>query len=268
MDSNWLELLEPYYIDDDLRALAYEEAKASERQALKTATAYHALQAEDIYSQDCKYQFKNKGFWQNIHKIPCSKVFIICHENYTSPARLIASASLAIFAQVPEIIFINISASNSVHHNILLALELLGLEDAFTVPDISIIENILNLPNMEQNRIIILGDELVHLCDKLQLLNIRYFKDTTSPTLLVPNDIDMLTRDLITFAHPDAIITNNIHIFNHATYINEYNYDDKLATSQIWCKGMEACWQHTQLNKDFFYNIYMATGIILEAEEF
>ncbi len=276
MDASWLEMLEPYAIDDAQRGAAYEDATAEQRQLLKTAIAYHALQGESPHaaSQFCEY--KSKGFWHRCHSAPAPTLVILCGEEYNSPARLVAAAMPALLASVPQILFMQIGATPPA---LLVALELLGMEEAYALPSLDTARELLsylqNAPVHAHNqRLLLLHPQksLSPLLPLVQDLHIPHMEEAKAPHIFMPPTLSTAMKDKVHYAHPDAVIVTSPFDFAHAYYGTEKPSLNLLSQAicqgttlydQHFTEGLEACWHTPHLDKNFFLNHYTMAGTTL-----
>ncbi len=283
MDTAWQKILEPYAIDDDTRAMAYEHASPQQRQMLKTAIAYHALQGEGPSTSSCVLEYKAKGFWQRTHCAPAPTLFILCGEEYVSPARLVAAVMPALLAGVGQCIFVHVSGGKSLAPALLVALELLGLEEAYALSGLEQAKDFIqslaaDTAHIHNQRLLLLHQEqsLASLRHSIQALHMPYFEDKSPPYIFVAPTIDQAMRENIAFAQPDAYPVSNPFDFAHAYYGVERPSQKPLAQSitqgtalyqQHYTQNMEACWHMNGLDKNFFLNHYVVAGTTFDGED-
>ncbi len=280
MTTNWTDILKAYSIEDHIRAEAYEHAGSQERQMLKTAMAYHALDGESPSVQSSVLEHHKQGFWQRKHSAPAPTLFILCGEEYTSPARLVGASMPALLAGVAQIVFMQIGATPPA---LLVALELLGIEEAYTLPDIhTAMQLFRHLGNGEycthNQRLLLLhpGQSLHALRPIIEDVHMPYYEEARPPRIFMAPTLDESMKKRIAFAQPDALITPNPFDFAHAYYGIDRPSQNILA--QAVCQGtalydqhlgphMEGCWHMLGLQKDFFLNHCMMCGITFDSEE-
>ncbi len=283
----WLTHLEPHRIDDALRADAYENTPSAQRQCLKTAIAYHAAsQGESASTQSTFTEHRAKGFWHSVYASPAPTLFVICDTNYTSPARLVAACMPALLAQIPHVVFISLQENaEAVAPALLVALELLGIEDAFCLQNISQCKEVFkSIPQAHQQRILLLGSTLQELRVTAQAYRIPFFEDTVEPHIFISPKTAPSVQDMVFFAHPDAHVVIDNAPYAQAGYGTEELISPMHAKSfahapspsalfseyplceQRWASGMEACWQIQGLSKDFFINRYFTAGTTFSHE--
>ncbi len=283
MDTAWQTFLEPYAIEDDARAMAYERASVEQRQMLKTAIAYHALQGESPSTVSCVLEYKAKGFWQRTHCAPAPTLFILCGEEYVSPARLVASIMPALLAGVGQCIFIHVSNGKQTSPSLLVALELLGLEEAYALPSMEQAKEFMqhlatSFEHIHNQRLLLLHQDqsLAALRHSVQALHIPYFEDKSPPYIFVAPTIEQSMLDNIAFAQPDAVQVAKPFDFAHAYYGVERPSQKPLAQSitqgtalyqQHYTQNMEACWHMSGLDKSFFLNHYVVAGTTFDGED-
>ncbi len=279
MTAHWLTFLEPYTIDDTLRAEAYENATAEQRQLLKTAIAYQALQGECPSAQSQFYEHKNKGFWQRKHSAPAPLLFILCGEEYLSPARLIATTMPALLAGVNQCIFIQIGKPKPA---LLTALELLGIEEAYALPHVSDAMQWLrtlhnDVMHSHNQRLLLLHQEqsLQSLHPMIMDLHMPFFEDARAPHIFLPPTIDESMKSNIHYTQPDAVMVLSPFDFAHAYYgmekpsLNVLSQAISQGTArydQHLTQGMEGCWHISGLCPQFFLNQCVMAGTAFDAE--
>ncbi len=256
----WFTSLEEYRLDDMLLAKAYENTAKQLKQSLKTAIAYQALASESIQEQRIFQDFTKKGFRRQITLRPVPWLIIFCSENFISPAKIIAAAMPAHLAHVP-IIFIS---EKPVHQNILVSLELLGLEDIYCINHeelLSIIKAHNN--NCAQGRLVLLYDnknnadmeKFTALKKSIQfndyLSKLPIFIDNTAPKLVLDINLGQEAKDVINFAHGNAQYITIENCQTADAYYTHKPFND-FNIRQVWGKGMEACWHHINYGQDFF----------------
>ncbi len=260
----WLDFLEEYGVEDAVRAQAYESAQPAQRQCIKTAIAYHALQGESPYGANSFTEYAAQGFRQKIKKRAVPWLLAVSCAEYTSPARLVAMLMPAILLQVP-IFFVSLDTPAP---SILLCLELLGVENVYSLKSTTALLEALqaNACNELSGRCVLMHHNLAicsassvrSLYPVLQSLHIPYFEDHTPPLLYAQQDMAQEQRDLIAFAQPDAQFVLEEQDFAHACYQHTEQRTHH-AYAQIWQKGLEACWVHAHYGKEFYYNsVYCA----------
>ncbi len=280
MSSPWTTLLAPYTIEDTIRAQAYEHAGNQERQMLKTAIAYHALDGESPSVQSSVLEYKNKGFWQRKHSAPAPTLFILCGAEYSSPARLIAATMPALLAGVSRTVFIQIGTPCPA---LLLALELLGIEEAYALPDlIFALEFLRQLDKSElpchNQRLLLLhpAQSLLSLRPMLEDLHMPFYEEARPPRIFMAPTVGESMAQNIGYAQPDAVQTANPFDFAHAYYGVDRPSQNVLAQAvcqgtarydQHLTQGMEACWHMWGLSKDFFLNHCIMAGTTFENED-
>ncbi len=262
----WLAQLEPHRIEDALRGNAYEEATAKQRQCLKTAIAYHALQGEGAQEQRCFSNFAARGFWQEVHTKPADFALVLCAENFCAPARMIAAIMPALLNHVP-VYFISIGQP---HASLLLTLELLGLEEAFAVPTKaadsifeSLFQSLFEVGETQNPRLILLenspDDTLKLVFVQAKALGWPTFEDAQKYQLSLDPSLDQEARESITFAHGPARYVDQYTHEAHAFFIKN-SQGSTQNCPQIWGQGLEGCWQYPNHGKDFFLQKTLTVG--------
>ncbi len=264
----WLEFLDNYSIDDAVRAAAYESATPAERQCIKTAIAYHALQGESPYRANSFTEFAGQGFWHKIKKTAAPWLVAVSSPEYISPARLIAMLMPAILLQVP-VFFVSLDEPAP---SVLLTLELLGIENIYSLKTTHALLEALQAQGeqgalshgrfvlMHHNLAICSPSSVRSLCPALQCLHIPYFEDLKPPVLHVQEGMGQEQRHLIDFAQQDATFTHDTQSFANACYQHTETRSD-YPYAQVWQKGLEGCWVHAQYGKDFYYNFVHSAAI-------
>ncbi len=120
---------EKYRLDDELRALAYENANAVHKAGIKSAIALHFSLIEEFFPH--KKQCAKSAFALKCEKFaPLSSCFIFACD-FSSPALFIAAIMPALLAKSPLVLVFR----HTPHEDILLCLELLGLEQVFYIDE-------------------------------------------------------------------------------------------------------------------------------------
>ncbi len=260
----WPQLLAKYDIADTLRATAYENAHARERACLKNAMAFHALQGEGPHCEHIQRNFANRGYWLNVKTQPVPWVLCICSAGYASPARLIAALMPAIMAGVPDIYVLYLDENPS--PALLLALELMGLEQAVAVPkadsplDLAR-EFLINLAP-QCGRVLLLSDissEMSSLYKQADELRIPWWQDSIPPRIVTHNLLEA-EQALLNFAQPDAILSEHMDVSVDAIYGDKLDAVADIFIPQVWAKGMEGCFIHRHLSVEFFQNSALMAG--------
>ncbi len=267
-NTAWSNFLATYNIADHLKAEAYEASTAQERACLKNAIAYHALEGEGPSCEHAKLCYATKGYKQSIQKKPAPWALYICDEHYSSPARFIAALMPAINAQVEQIYII--FTCENVAQSLLTCLELLGIEECLAIPKQDATKVALELLQdlaSERGRVLILssnGQELTELHQSLHTSHIPMWQDLSPPHIHATAQADMT---LLQFAEPDAINHHELKPSVQAIYGYTEGMGLELSPfiTQAWAKGMEACFLHENLSKEFFKNT-THTGASLEPE--
>ncbi len=263
------QLLAKYIIADDVRAKAYEGSSSAQRACLKNAIALHSIAGESPNFEQVKRSYTAKGYALDIQKQCVPWVLCICASGYAAPARLIAALMPALLAQVPKIFVGHLG--DDTHTSILLALELLGLDDAFALPSeqssYEIIENfVISLYNqMGQGRILLLGaDNITPVQDKIKQLQVPIWIELPPPHIY--KNLTEQQGELLHWAQSDAIFCQHLHDCN-ASYgiISEEHNSNK--TAQMWAQNMEACFIHPQLGGDFFQNTSFMAKLLRDEDE-
>ncbi len=277
MTTSWLHFLQAHSIPDELRAQAYEDSTAQERQLLKTAIAYHSLAGQSPSIESTVTAYNNQGFWQRKHSAPTPLAFILCGEEFHSPARLVAAAMPALLAGVAQSIFLQVGPPQP---QILLALELLGLEEAYALPCAdSALEFLrllgscddLNL-HTQNTRLLLLHPQLslAALSPAAKNLRIPCYEETQAPRIFLAPTLSDSTREYIAFAHPDAEHASGPFAQAQAYYGVDRPSQNVLAQAvsqgsalyqQHFTRGMEGCWHMTGLDKSFFLNHCVMAGL-------
>ncbi len=280
MNTSWATVLEPYAIDDDTRAEAYEQASSQERQMLKTAIAYHALAGENPSVHSCVLEHKNQGFWQRKHSAPAPTLFLLCGAEFESPARLVAAAMPALLAGVTQTLFLQVGQPKPA---LLMALELLGIEEAYALPSIDPAMQLLRhlgggdfCPHNQRMVLLHPAQSLESLRPMIEDIHMPYYEEARPPRIFMAPTLgeDMVKH--IHFAQPDAIIAPNPFDFAHAYYGIDRPSQNVLAQAvcqgtalydQHLTPGMEGCWHMQGLHKDFFLNHCIMAGTTFDRED-
>ncbi len=117
--------LEQYRLDDNLRAKAFENADVKHKGRIKTAIAIHFAKEKEVHNSLYKIEKNAFLFEKNIS--PCDVTLFYVDEDFSSPALFISALMPALFAKSP----LGVIFRKEPSQNILLALELLGLEHVF-----------------------------------------------------------------------------------------------------------------------------------------
>ncbi len=265
--SPWIHLLEAHRIDDAARAQAYEAASAGQRQCLKTAIAYHALGGENIPEQHLKQNFTAQGFWQESHTKPADFALMLCAENFTAPARLIAATMPALLAHVP----VYLIAIGTPSPSLLLTLELLGLEESFAIstekaPTVfeSLFQALFEVENRGQGRVVLLAnskdDTQSLIFVQAKALGCPTFEDAQKHEITLDADLAKASKDLLAFAHAGASLSEKISPDSH-TFYTQKSVENAAPYTNVWGLGMEACWRYADLEKSFFMHTTYQAGL-------
>lgn len=121
--------LEKYRLDDSLRANAYEHAKPANKAGIKSAIALHF---ELLQEESRGVSIREKGaFSLEEHIAYCDISIFIVQKDFISPAQYIAALMPALLASSPICVVFKDTPSE----DILLCLELLGLENVFLLSE-------------------------------------------------------------------------------------------------------------------------------------
>ncbi len=120
--------LEEYRLDDDLRANAYENACLSHKAGIKSALALHFAIENERHNTHTVIQ--KSAFHLEYKEKPSELSLFIVEKEFDSSAQFIASILPALFAKSEVCIAFREIPDNT----LLLALELLGLEQVFVLP--------------------------------------------------------------------------------------------------------------------------------------
>ncbi len=125
---------EEYRLDDTISANAYEEAKLEHKAAIKSAIALHfAVDSEQLPIRT----MRTKGaFVLHEDTKPCIASIFVLNEAFNSPAQLIAGLMPALLAKSTVIVLLK----NTSNQDVLLSLELLGIEHVFVISESERIE--------------------------------------------------------------------------------------------------------------------------------
>ncbi len=257
----WSKLLAKYDIDDALRAHAYEASSATKRACLKNAIAFHALEDEGPSHTHIQREYAAKGYLLNKQISPAPWVLCICAPDYNSPARFIAALMPALMAQVPQIYVLHMGKPAP---SLLVALELLGIEQALAIAEKSLneVQELLTDLSTEQGRVLLFSDgklDMASVHNHANSLHIPLWEDAGPPHIYAHPNAD---QDLLNFADPHAVFCELSSPHLDAVYGYDKSNPSPKA-SQIWGKGMEGCFIHLHLSKAFFQNsTLMAESLI------
>ncbi len=189
---------EKYRLDDAISAKAYEEAHIEHKAAIKSAIALHfAVNSEQLPIRT----MRTKGAFTLHEEIsPCSAAIFVLQKDFNSPAKLIAGIMPALFAKAPVIVIMQ----EKISQDMLLSLELLGIEHIFLVEDKN---------NIEKLCLELHSNNLAIMCASLGFEHkfTLFAKENNLPTMFYNNKINILaTSSLFKIAYPNATIYADI----------------------------------------------------------
>lgn len=190
----WPQWLEAFRVPDEPRAAAYEGTPAHLRAAIKTALALHQVHAGEMDSRTCRDErFPRRGFRRTATDGPAPFAMVAFPASLRSPARLAAALMPAILAGVPLTGAFCLGGEPT--PEVLVTLELAGVEDAFALPAADFTRLTRELP---QCRVV-----LLHGLDGDALPG-RIWREDALPLFLLPQDT-AVDAELLAFAHgPDC----------------------------------------------------------------
>ncbi len=198
----WLHYFEEYRLDDEVRAVAYEKANAVHKAGIKSAIALHFKTLEEFYPQ--KTQCEKSLFTLTNTKVSSLSSCFVIGGDFNSPAlfiaaimpALLAKSSLClVFRQVPN-------------KDILLCLELLGLEQVFCIEADEVLINFIS--HFNENEALLTcfyfgtnGKEEIekHAREK----NISFYNYSSNPVILAGKN-----KELYKKIYPNAKILENV----------------------------------------------------------
>ncbi len=211
---------EKYRYDDNLLANAYEKADIDVKAAIKSAIALHF----EVEIQPLPMRtMRTKGAFVLHEEVKAKRASIyIVNENFTSPAELIAAVMPAILAKSNVVLL----ARYRMSEEMLLSLELMGIEDIFLIEEYTEVEVFIERLYKDYLSIncISLGFEhaLSHYTSKKSIAFLYYDKkavvvgnsklfEKAYPSLHIYKNIDEIDKDkVIDTALVDAIDKNSI----------------------------------------------------------
>lgn len=197
----WPRWLEACRVPDGPRAAAYEDTPAHLRAAIKTALALHQTHAGEMDSQSGRDErFPRRGFRQTVTDGPAPFALVAFPALLRSPARLTAALMPAILAGVPLTGAFCLGGEPT--PEVLVTLELAGVEDAFALPADDFVRLTDELPRC---RVVLLhGLDDAALPERGALPG-RIWREDALPLLLLPQDV-AADKELLAFAHgPDCV---------------------------------------------------------------
>ncbi len=254
-----------HVIDDALRAKAFDQASAIQRACLKNAIAFHSLMGEGPSQIKLEQEFKPKGYALIKQLKPAPWLMCFCAESYISPARFIAALMPACMAQVPNILVIHVTTKPAM--SLLLALELMGIEQAFALHK----NNLVLLQDMfmsaidcnETGRLLFLGQDanFAPMQQKAKDFKIPMWTEGEPPHIYC--NIVKENENLLRWAQGDAQFCKQLEPNVQAVYGN-FNDNATYIPMQQWADGMEACYVHEQLGQDFFKNTFLRARTLID----
>lgn len=196
----WPQWLEDFRVPDGPRAAAYEGTPAHLRAAIKTALALHQAHAGETDSQTCRDErFPRRGFRRTSTDGPAPFALVAFPASLRSPARLAAALMPAILAGVPLTGAFCLGGEPT--PEVLVTLELAGVEDAFALPSADFVRLTGELPRC---RVVLLhGLDEAALPERDKLPG-RIWREDALPLFLLPQDV-AVDEELLAFAHgPDC----------------------------------------------------------------
>ncbi len=275
----WPESLETCRIADHVCATAYETASAEQRACLKNAIAFHARHGQCSTRIESFVEDASKGYWQRSVCTPVPWTLIFCSATYASSARFVAALMPALLAQVPLVGVVSVGGTPSTA--LLLAMELMGVEDNFVLPHAQsdkIHSLCHHMTHFGQGRILLLHEgSLATLRPTIRTLCIPFWEEYTPPHIRIGHLADNI---LLSWAQADALYVQETeqkrtqdvkqydteNTFFPTSYMPSAAFGlDALESSTaqyIWECGMEGCWQHTTLTTHFFQHCQKTAGIM------
>ena len=239
----WPQWLEAFRVPDEPRAAAYEDTPAHLRAAIKTALALQQAHAGEMDSRTCRDErFPRRGFRRTVTDGPAPFALVAFPASLRSPARLAAALMPAILAGVPLTGAFCLGGEPT--PEVLVTLELAGVEDAFALPAADFTRLTRELP---QCRVVLLhgldGDALPERGD----LPGRIWREDALPLFLLPQDT-AADAELLAFAHGPDCTAQALH-GEAARLAME---DEGGPVELLLTPGCEAFWLHPGLTPDFF----------------
>lgn len=274
----WPRWLEGFRVPDAPRASAYETTPAHLRAAVKTALALHQAHSGDTDATACRDErFPRRGFRRTSAEGPAAYALVAFPASLRSPARLAAALMPAILAGVPLTGAFCIGGEPS--PEVLVTLELAGVEDAFSLPPADFVRLTDELPRC---RVVLLhgldGDAL----PARSRLPGRVWSEDALPLLLLPQ-ADVADEELLAFAHGPESVAGALRdaaaraVLDGGTAprdrlpaaLLDGEEAARLAAAQdgtpaelLLTPGCEAFWLHPGLEPDFFRCHYRAFALL------
>ncbi len=280
----WDDFLESYGIDDALKAEAYEAHTPEERACLKNAIAYHAALGLDVDQGETMCSHAHKGYWQRVQTKPVPWVLVLCSQKYVSAARFIAACMPAFMAHVPHVAMLSLEAEPC--SQILLAMELLGLEESLVLPPATkntatdraelfqkMLRSLFMTAPEYAGRVIFLHkgeEEITSLVNVCKNMHIPYWQEEVAPHIQMLSSMQEEQSAFLRFAQPDATYVfdgfSAQAAYGFAAKMPEHTLSPMSFCGQQWGQGMEGCFLHASLPKDFFQHTVLMAGPVFPSE--
>lgn len=297
MQNEYFDWLEPWRVPDHALAQAYNTVSALQRAQLKTALAFQFELCQRVQPDLVSHSQHNArtGFDVSVEKRPLPWALAVVDSAFASPARLLAALTPALLAGVPQVLvaFIKNSAQ-PIPAAILVALELAGLEDLFELSEEQC--RMLLSKCMEQNPLSVgclllfptqsKSEFFVDLRTRARQARLPLWQDRGKPRIALlhnaPLGAEKLEQytELLLAAHPDANIqaVPSTHMlfsgaqpaFGPRMHVLQalFNAGPQPEPPQpLWqyspvvlSPGLEMCWIHTHLDKEFYHKCAWAVS--------
>lgn len=264
----WPQWLEDFRVPDGPRAAAYEGTPAHLRAAIKTALALHQAHAGETDSQTCRDErFPRRGFRRTSTDGPAPFALMAFPASLRSPARLAAALMPAILAGVPLTGAFCLGGEPT--PEVLVTLELAGVEDAFALPSADFVRL---TDDLSRCRVVLLhGLDEAALPERDKLPG-RIWREDALPLFLLPQDV-AVDEELLAFAHgPDcaaqalrgeaarAVLDGGplpgpclpAAVLEEDEIARLVMEEENGAVELLLAPGCEAFWLHPGLTPDFF----------------
>ncbi|WP_031485233.1 histidinol dehydrogenase [Maridesulfovibrio frigidus] len=257
--------IEEFQIGDDVFGSAYEATLPPRRAWMKkTIAQVYAVNSPDSPQKTWVVNTWKGGFETEVSTAPLDCVVMLVDQGATSAVRILAALTPALAAGVKNILVV-FTGEGELSQAVLTGFELAGQEAVISIENEKCDELLSNIKDSEVDSAIL--DLRSNPTDIPYAQNIKYWRAPVVPRIAVCLDEDGPDMDILSFAHPDAIIEevsiedlaefSGYAVVVPAELVGEALVDFKLVLSH----GQEGCWIWSDLTDIFFKKDSVALAV-------
>lgn len=263
----WPQWLEECRIDDAAMAQAYDSTALPLRAAVKNCIALcHAVYGEGASATVHSITNSAAGYWHSRSTQAAPWALLLFSPAYTAASRMAAALMPAILAHVPRIGALCVGGMPSQAAR--LTLELTGVEDGFISDEDDALALVQTMHSLGAGRLMLLHTgELAALASAARKAGIVCFEECAEPHLVVAQG-HSIHADILHFAHGAACPVLHEQAESKAACTQYSAYYCSTAPAQalpydlVLTQGMEGCWLHKALSREFFTNTSIKAGML------